>query len=60
MTERAKRRLKRGAVDLAGLVEVVPGVWEPADMAEAERWKRQQARGEKPAPKRRRPARPPE
>jgi hypothetical protein len=57
MTERAKRRLKRGAIDLTGYVEVLPGVWEPADMAEAERWKRQQARGQEP-PKRRRPARP--
>jgi hypothetical protein len=60
MTERPKRRSKRAAVDLAGYVEVLPGVWQPADMTAAEKWKREQARREQPAPTRRRPARPPE
>jgi hypothetical protein len=57
MAERPKRRRPptRGAVDLAGYVEVVPGVWEPADMRDAEEWKRRVARGqEAPKPKRRR------
>jgi hypothetical protein len=30
--------------DLSRYVEVVPGVWQPEGMAEAERWKQQQRR----------------
>jgi hypothetical protein len=46
----ARRRQQRMTTDgrLAGYVEILPGVWQPAGMAAADRWKRQQLRREKP------------